>query len=240
LGDTADNPVDRVWIKICGIRRPADVMVAAEEGADAVGLVFDESSTRCVSLDEARLLVSVAGSDILCVGVFRNLPAASVAQVVDEVGLEAVQYYGDPSEFSMIRTALPHLRFASYSLSLAGNDSEGVVGDVLARFERPETRPDVLLFDSSSPGSGKRWNWSVLSGYFGPIPFVLAGGLDADNVGDAIAAVRPWGVDVSSSLEVRPGVKDPASIRRFVAAVRRATTIRDTVGARAERLYGTS
>lgn len=234
-----DSPGDSTWIKICGIRRPVDLVVAAEEGADAVGLVFDKSSDRTVTIDEARMLVSIAGSDIICVGVFRNAPAASVAVAVDEAGLEAVQYYGDPAEFSIIRKSLPDLRLAVYAVASAKMGPETIVGEILARFDRPEIRPDVLLFDSTRPGSGESWEWSALAGYFGPIPFILAGGLSPENVGDAIAAVHPWGVDVSSSLEIRPGVKDPASIRRFVAAVRRAGAIRNTVGVRAENLDGT-
>lgn len=239
-GSVQDAAGDKTWVKICGIRRPVDLVVAAEEGADAVGLVFDKSSPRAVTMEEARVLVSIAGDDILCVGVFRNVPGASVAVAIDEVGLEAVQYYGDATEFAAIRRSLPDLKLASFAISVGTQRADRLAQQVVARFERDEERPDVLLFDSSKPGSGRPWRWSSLAAYFGPIPFVLAGGLDPENVADAIAAVHPWGVDVSSSLEVRPGVKDPVRVRKFMAAVRRATRIRETVGVKTQRLYGRS
>jgi len=232
-----DAAGDKTWVKICGIRRVADLVVAAEEGADAVGLVFDRSSPRAVAIEEARQLVSIAGHDILCVGVFRNEPATSVAVVIDEVGLDAIQYYGDVAEFVAIKRSFPELRLATFAVPVRSDRANRLFRDVLAGFEGEEERPDVLLFDSSKPGSGRPWRWSALADYFGPIPFVLAGGLNPDNVIDAISTVHPWGVDVSSSLEVRPGVKDPALVRKFVAAVRLATKIRETVDVKTKRLY---
>ncbi len=121
----------------------------------------------------------------------------------------------------------------SASLDVGGTGSVSSVDELLGSFD-PMARPDVFLFDSGRPGSGQTWNWHLLSGYFGPIPFVLAGGLSPENVGEAISAVRPWGVDVSSSLEVRPGVKDPDRIRRFVSAVRGSAAIRPSRARRSE------
>ncbi len=249
-----DETDSHIWVKICGIRRPADLSAAIEAGADAVGLVFDPSSSRAVGADEAARLVGLAGDTILCVGVFRDAPSSVVAATVDEVGLGGVQYYGAVDEFCALRVALPHLRFAAYAVSVGsslalpgfaglsvGRGGESVLpilDDLHAAFRPPEARPDVFLFDSGRPGSGRTWNWGLLASYFGPVPFVLAGGLGPDNVADAIAAVRPWGVDASSSLETRPGVKDPRLIREFVAAVRRATGIRATTGHRSEKPSG--
>ncbi len=230
-----ESSEDRTWVKICGIRRPADLVVAAEEGADAVGLVFDKSSPRVITVSDARLLVSIAGSDVLCVGVFRGVGASSVAAVVDEVGLDAIQYYGDSDEFAAVRKALPHLRLAIYAVPAGGGSASRAAEKLLSVFDSPEIRPDAFLFDSSKPGSGKTWEWSSLAEYFGPLPFVLAGGLDEQNVGAAIAAVRPWGVDVSSSVESRPGIKDPDRIRKFISAVRRASSIKETSSARNAR-----
>jgi phosphoribosylanthranilate isomerase len=227
---TDDASGARTWVKVCGVRRPQDLVAAIESGVDAVGLVFAERSKRRIDPDEARLLVRIAADAAICVGVFEGQRAWEVAEVLDETGLRAVQYYGPIEEFVSLRETFPDLDLAIYGVRVRRSAEGGAVAvyeTLLGSLsEVGDVRlPDAFLFDSPTPGSGERWDVESLGGYFGPIPYVVAGGLGPENVAEVVMRLRPWGVDASSSLEVSPGVKDPSAISRFVDAVRTADRV---------------
>ena len=199
-----------MFVKICGITNAEDALLAAGLGADAVGMIF-AASPRRITTGEARDIVRRLPPEVLPVGVFRNESKERVAETANTLGLRAVQLHGreTPEETRWVAERVPIVirAFAATDPALLNAEAYG------AR---------RLLIDSATPGSGQVFDWAVLEG--APInkPFILAGGLDPDNVADAVRTVRPWGIDVATGVEASPGRKDPAKVRRFMAAARAA------------------
>jgi phosphoribosylanthranilate isomerase len=212
------------WVKICGMTNLEDALVAAEAGADAVGFVFHEPSPRAVSLETARQIVEQLPSHMDKVGVFVNQPPERVSAMADEAGLTAVQLHGDeyrdPQPYS-------HLGKTFFALPVV---------DVLAKLQGasralglPHYPPSsVLVLDSGNQqqrgGTGKTFAWDESLNLVADLkqlhPVVIAGGLTASNVGWAADFLEPWGVDVASGVEARPGKKDPEKVRAFVRAAK--------------------
>jgi phosphoribosylanthranilate isomerase len=201
-------------IKICGITTPADAELLAELGVEAVGLNFYPMSPRCVSPSRAGELVRHLGPFLAPVGVFVSDDWQHIRTVATESGLRAVQSYSDsPPPAPLSPWAhIPAFRVKSVA------DLDHIRQFVAA------CNPAAVLVDSfvqgEMGGTGHRAPWELLVGFDPGVPLILAGGLTPDNVADAIRLVKPWGVDVASGVEVSPGVKDPAKLRAFVAAVR--------------------
>lgn len=203
----------RTRIKICGITREADLRAAVDCGADAIGLVFYESSPRYVSPQRAAELVRQLPAFVMAVGLFVNASRQSVAETLQAVDLDLLQFHGDESAAECRSHGRPYIKAARVRPGL----------DLL---EYASQFPDArgLLLDAFSDGyggAGERFDWSLIPPAL-PLPVILSGGLDAHNVGQAIAQVQPWAVDVSSGVEVTKGIKDAAKIAQFVAGVRNA------------------
>ena len=202
----------RAAVKICGITRAVDAEFAAEAGADAIGFVFWPGSPRAVSRDAAVRITRNLGKHVMRVGVFVNADAQTVGEVVGEVGLDAVQLHGEEPVRHFKRLGVRLIKAVSLSHTM----------DVEAAAAIPE---DVtVLVDATDRerrgGTGQRANW-VMAGFLAARrPMWLAGGLTAENVADALRAVNPVAVDVSSGVESAPGVKDHARLVAFLAAVR--------------------
>lgn len=201
----------RTRIKICGLREPAHARLAAEAGADAIGLVFYGQSPRCVSPEVAAEVAAALPPYVMAVGLFVNAAAAQIEAVLRRVPLDLLQFQGEePPEFCE-RFGRPYVR--------AVRMEEGV--DLL-EYGRRFKRAKALLLDAHVPGlpggTGRTFDWKRVPRDT-PIPIILSGGLDAGNVGDAIREARPWAVDVSSGVESSRGVKDPAKIVEFIRSV---------------------
>jgi phosphoribosylanthranilate isomerase len=204
--------MNRIKVKICGLTRVEDVQAAVAAGADAVGFVFAVSPRR-ISIDTAARLCRYVPGGVLRVGLFMDQARSDIARVVGSVPLDLLQFHGSETEQECAAFGLPWLK------AVAMQDAGSV-----ERAEREFPRAAGLLLDSHSKGtrggSGRKFDWSL------PKPATkrvwLAGGLNADNVGDAIKIVRPHAVDVSSGVEVAPGIKDAAKMSAFVEAVRSA------------------
>lgn len=194
-----------MFVKICGLRTVADVECAAGAGADAVGFVL-AASPRQVSVDEVSRLVPAVPDDVLTVGVFLGIPAAEIRDIVATTGLKAAQLHGSGY------TAADFAALADLDVELIRATSTAGGEPV----EVGEQGEDILLLDSQRAGSGEQWAWSALSGQTGR--WMLAGGLRPGNVAEVIAAINPWGVDVSSGVETVKGTKDHGLIREFLAA----------------------
>ncbi|GLW95855.1 phosphoribosylanthranilate isomerase [Actinokineospora globicatena] len=197
-----------MFVKVCGLRTPGDVDAAVTAGADAIGFVFAKS-VRQVGFEQARDLAARAPAHVLTVGVFSGIDAEEAARLTVEAGLGALQLHGD----------YPRAAFTS----VVGGPFQVIRATTLT----PDTDvdpwgADMLLLDSPTAGSGERWDLSTLDTQRPAGRWLLAGGLRPDNIAAAIAAARPWGVDVSSGVESSRGVKDPGLIHAFLAAARAA------------------
>lgn len=202
-------------VKICGITRPEDAAMAIRAGADWLGLNFWPTSKRYLTLAQASDVVHAARRarpDVLLVGVFVDQPIGEVTGVMSALELDRAQLHGDEPPDYVSRLGDRAIK------ALAMSESAQL--DAMAEYECP-----VILVDTPSPGrggSGIVGDWSVAEAAAAERRVILAGGLAPDNVGDAIARVRPWGVDVASGVESAPGVKDAQLVARFVAEARAA------------------
>jgi phosphoribosylanthranilate isomerase len=199
-----------VFVKICGITSEEDALLAVAMGADAVGFVF-APSTRQVAISRAADIVKRLPPEIMTVGVFRDEAPERVVDVVHSAGLAAAQLHGhesaETSKYIRERVRVVIKAFPGGDPELANVADYGA---------------DVVLLDSASPGSGRVFDWSLAEGAPSGHRILLAGGLNAGNVAEAIQRVRPWGVDVSTGVEAHPGVKDPRALRAFINAARSA------------------
>jgi len=201
----------RIRVKICGITREEDAKAAVESGADAIGLVFYSKSPRYVDLTSAHKIVCAVGPFVTVVGLFVNASIDQVNEVIDAVGLDLLQFHGDEDEAYCAQFHKPYIKAIRMSPGLD-------VKDVMADY--PSARG--FLFDAWNKdkygGTGETFEWQRLSG-LDEIPYVLAGGLNPDNIGEAVATARPYAVDVSGGVEVSPGVKSSELIQQFIDGV---------------------
>jgi phosphoribosylanthranilate isomerase len=202
-----------VRVKVCGITNPGDARVAADAGADAIGLIFADSP-RKVNAEEARAVSVALPENILKVGVFVNEEPKEVLRIAREVGLDLAQLHGEeaPETVAAIRGAgLPVMK--AVRLRNAG---------VLGALERYEA--DLFLLDAWSArargGTGETFDWELAKSVKGRDNIVVSGGLTPENVREAIEFFEPYGVDAVSSLEERPGKKSGERVRRFVRAAK--------------------
>jgi phosphoribosylanthranilate isomerase len=202
-----------VRIKICGITRLDDALLAAELGADALGFNFWPGSKRFIEPEAAQEIVARLPPFVTPVGVFVNQEPHHVLYASALARTAAVQLHGDEEPRDCAGHVLPVIK----AFRLSGPDD-------LAAVARYGTVAAVLL-DAPSEGfggSGRTFDWELARSAAGQKPLVLAGGLTADNVAEAIRRVRPWAVDVASGVESSPGVKDPDELARFIRAAQEA------------------
>jgi phosphoribosylanthranilate isomerase len=213
------------WIKICGITNLEDAKLAVDAGADALGFVFYEKSPRRVRLDAAREIVAQLPERVEKVGVFVGGSIESIGEVVSAVGLNAVQLHGGATADNLSKLA------ATARVLIVVPASELFVHDPNKGWSIGVGKlVSALIIDSStsnSPGgTGRTFSWSQAVGVLKPLALsfkiVVAGGLNPENVAEAIHTLHPWGVDVASGTEAAPGKKDPQKVRAFVEAVRQA------------------
>jgi phosphoribosylanthranilate isomerase len=199
-----------VFVKICGTTSEEDALLAVAMGADAVGFIF-APSPRQVSPSRVRDIVRRLPPEVLTVGVFRNELPERVVEVVNGAGLRAAQLHGHetPEQALFVKERVSVL-FQAFA-----------AGDPAVRRAR-EYGADAVMLDSPSPGSGEVFDWRLADGVPDGVRILMAGGLTPANVGEAIAQVRPWGVDAVSGIEASPGHKDPVKVREFIANAKRA------------------
>jgi phosphoribosylanthranilate isomerase len=211
---------ERVRVKICGVTYPADAEAAGRAGADALGLNFFPPSPRFVSDAQALAIVRAAPPFVALVGVFANETPERFAARVTSLGLHAVQLHGDLLDPAALGVPL----IAAVAVCDAGSLAE--TAHYLERCRQAGRLPAALLVDAHVAGlyggTGRTAPWELLADFRPGVPVILAGGLSADNVAEAIRRVRPYAVDVASGVESSAGRKDAEKIRRFVDAVRAA------------------
>jgi phosphoribosylanthranilate isomerase len=228
-------------IKICGVTTPADARLAAEAGADAIGLNFVASSPRCLDAKSARAVAAAVPAGVLKVGVFAGMPADSIRRIAADVGLDAIQLHGlltgdgettDPPERCAELAGLPVIR--AVRLAPAEADPLAAARQWIAAARAAGACPAMAIVDAAVTvsretgaaalgGTGLTVDWKALAS--APplgIPMALAGGLTPDNVAEAIRQTGCRAVDTASGVELAPGHKDPVKVRAFVQAARAA------------------
>ena len=212
----------RTRIKLCGLTRRDDVEAAVAAGADAIGLVFYPPSPRNVSAEQAAALLAALPPFVVSVGLFVNASADEVAQVLAIAPIAMLQFHGDesPAQCCAIAQAVnrPFVRALRVKPDMTAADL--LECDHAYRAASPLFAG--LLFDTwvdGYGGSGKGFDWSLIPAELAHRA-VLSGGLNVQNVTDAVVRVRPFSVDVSSGIEAAKGIKDAALMQAFVSAVR--------------------
>lgn len=215
-----------MMIKVCGLTRKSDVELAAELGAWALGFIFYEKSPRAVRAETVREISQGNSSDIQKVGVFVDASQETIAKTVEVAGLTTVQLHGDETPEFCVELAkrLPRMELIKAIRPKSAQD--------LQNFSRFIPHTQAILIDAYSPtargGTGQTSDWklAIQAKAFGPV--ILAGGLNAENVQEAIQVVGPDAIDVSSGLEDLPGIKSESKMRDFFRNARSASPLAST------------
>ena len=202
-----------MWVKICGITNEEDALLAVALGADALGFIFAPGSQRQVTPETVGAILHRLPPGVLTVGVFRDEQKERVVEVVNTLGLGGAQLSGrEPlSDVRYVRRRVPFIIQAF----AAGDPALSAVANGPV---------DIVMIDADQPGSGTAFDWAHADAVPPGVRLLLAGGLRPENVGAAIQRVRPWGVDVATGVETRPGSgrKDARKLRRFIEEARQA------------------
>jgi phosphoribosylanthranilate isomerase len=205
----------RTRVKICGITRVEDALEAINQGADAIGLVFYAKSPRNVSATQAAEIVSSIPAFVTVVGLFVDAEPAFIQEVLSVVNLDLLQFHGDETPSACRQYSRPYMKAIRVKS-----------GTNLVQYAADYADAKALLLDAFAEGvpggTGLVFDWSLIPQNL-PLPIVLAGGLNAENVGLAIEQVRPYAVDVSGGVEASKGIKDVAKIAAFMRGVSNAT-----------------
>lgn len=209
-------------VKICGVTNVADALAAAELGADAIGLNFYQRSARCITVDVAREILRQLPAFVQPVGLFVEEPWSEITRRLAALpGLRTVQWHGAKPEAS----APPELdRIVAFPIK--DWVSLSLIPSFLDRCRAEGQLPRAVLVDASVSGmhggTGTLAPWDLLTGFQAGVPLILAGGLNPDNVAEAVHRLRPYAVDVATGVESSPGRKDREHVRKFIAAAREA------------------
>ncbi|RZI91171.1 MAG: phosphoribosylanthranilate isomerase [Pseudomonas sp.] len=206
--------MNNVRSKICGITRIEDALAAADAGADAIGLVFYAKSPRAVDVHQARAIIAALPPFVTTVGLFVNASRCELNEILEAVPLDLLQFHGDETPSDCVGFNRPYIK----ALRVRPGD------DLEAACQHYAGASGILLdtFVAGVPGgTGEAFDWSLVPAQLSK-PIILAGGLSADNVAQAIAQVQPYAVDVSGGVEQTKGIKDAARIEAFMRAVRQA------------------
>lgn len=201
----------RTRVKICGITRSEDAQVAADAGADAIGLVFYDKSPRFVSNVQAAEISQSTPAFVSTVALFKDADEAFVKSVLQQVEIDLIQFHGRETIEFCEQFSLPYIK-------AMGMKDPSCDRAYLNKAAATYVTAKALLLDGHAPGeaggTGETFDWSSTTGLSKPV--ILAGGLTVDNVAQAIEIVRPYAVDVSSGVESAPGIKDKEKIAAFM------------------------
>ncbi|MEE8059922.1 MAG: phosphoribosylanthranilate isomerase [Pseudomonadales bacterium] len=209
--------MNRTRVKICGITRPEDAHVAVAAGTDAIGLVFWASSPRAVTIEKAREICARLPAFVTVVALTVDAKADFIQQLIDSLPIDLLQFHGNETPEHCEQFTKPYMKAIRMR---AGLD----LGNEIERFSSANS---ILLdaYRKGVPGgTGERFDWDlILQQYRSRI--VLAGGLNPDNIAQAVKVVRPYAVDVSGGVEVSPGIKDNNKVGEFIRLVQQSTLV---------------
>lgn len=204
----------RTRVKICGITSAKDARIVVDAGVDAIGLVFYEKSPRFVSILQAAEISHIIPAFVSCVALFKDADEAFIRAVLQQVAIDLIQFHGSETAEFCEQFDRPYIK----ALGMKGTENN--VDYLIASAEKYHSAK-ALLLDGHAPGqaggTGETFDWSSIAKVEKPV--VLAGGLNPENVKQAIEIVRPYAVDVSSGVESAPGIKDKGKVTRFMSQV---------------------
>lgn len=202
----------RTRIKICGIKHQDDALKAVECGADAIGLIFVQKSPRYASLTDARVIAESMPPFVTVVGLFMDASAETVREALKVVPLNILQFHGDETPEFCEQFGMPYIKVLRMRENV----------NVVAFAQEYPNAAGILLdtYSKAGGGSGQTFDWNLIPGDV-PLPLILAGGLNPENVASAVETVKPYAVDVSSGVESEPAVKDHKKIEQFIKEVQR-------------------
>jgi len=205
--------LNRTRVKICGITRPEDAFAAATAGADAIGMVFYPGSQRCISIETANAIIASLPPFVTTVGLFVDASRDQVNSVLRNVSLDMLQFHGNESQQDCLGYAKPYIKAIRMKAGL----------DLMQQLEIYDKASGLLLdtyVQGVAGGTGQTFNWDIIPANLDK-PLILAGGLNAGNVADAIRRVRPYAVDVSGGVEAAVGIKDAVKLTEFIQETRK-------------------
>ncbi len=201
----------RTRVKICGITRIEDALVATAQGVDAIGLVFYEKSLRCITAQQAAIICQALPAFVTSVALFKDADAKVIKQVISTTGIDLLQFHGSESVAFCEQFERPYIKAVGM---------EGV--DNLSAYAKRYQSAQGLLLDSHAPGAaggtGKTFNWNEVPASLSQ-PVILAGGLNVGNIAQAIEIAKPYAVDISSGVESEPGIKEATKITVFMRQI---------------------
>ena len=195
-------------VKICGITNIEDAKVAEDAGAYAIGLVFYKNSPRYIDISKAKEIVENVTAFVNCVGLFVNSDKEYIDTVLEKVSLDTLQFHGDESEQACALYNKPYIK------AIRMNEEINLLEEVKEYFSAKALLLDTYV-EGILGGTGKVFDWNMIPRNLEK-PIILAGGLNANNVKDAINKVNPYAVDVSGGVEKEQGKKDPDKIKEFI------------------------
>ena len=193
-------------VKICGLTNPANAKQVAGSGIDAIGLVFYEKSSRFVNIQQAQEIINNLPPFINRVGLFVNQSQAFIEKILSEVAIDTLQFHGTEVRADCEKYGLPYIK----SVAIDKNTNLEIIA-------KNYYNASGLLLDTPSVnfgGTGKKFDWSLITKI--DMPVILAGGLNAQNIADAILQVKPFAVDISSGVESSKGIKDIQQVKEFI------------------------
>jgi phosphoribosylanthranilate isomerase len=205
--------MNRIRVKICGITRPQDALAAAMAGADAIGMVFYPGSQRCISIDTANAIIANLPPFVTTVGLFVDASRDQINSVLRNVSLDMLQFHGSESQQDCLGYAKPYIKAIRMKAGL----------DLMQQLQMYDKSAGLLLdtyVEGVAGGTGQTFNWEMIPANVDK-PLILAGGLTAGNVADAIRRVRPYAVDVSGGVEASVGIKDAGKLTEFIQQIRK-------------------
>ena len=213
----------RTRAKICGITRPQDIQAAVEAGADAIGLVFYEPSPRNVSIELAKQLAQLIPAYVNIVGLFVNATSEHIAQVLDQVPLDILQFHGDETAEQCQQIAQYNRRRWYKAIQVKPDLDNLEIIQTIRQYQ--QAGASAMLLDAWHPelkgGTGHSFDWTQFPKL--DIPLILAGGLKPENVEEAIQMTQAYAVDVSGGVESAKGIKDQQLIEKFMQGVQRGS-----------------
>jgi len=208
------SPALRVRVKICGITREQDAITAVNLGADAIGLVFYSESPRVVSVDQAKKITAVIPPFVSKVGLFVDVSDVEIEAVLNQVPLDILQFHGSEKPEQCQNYSTPYIKAVRMHKEID-------LGKIVCNYSDASALLLDTYIEGQYGGTGKAFDWSMIPDDLG-LPIILAGGLTAANVADAIKQVSPYAVDVSGGVESAKGIKDHKKIEEFINEVTHA------------------